>query len=73
MNKKLARLVLATQRDFIASGLEYSYAIETVSMLIVEYWNYTPRADDMHDLVADWGIERDYNTAMALASWLLEQ
>ena len=72
MNKKLARLVLAVQRDIATTGA-YSYAQEEVAMLIVEYWHYTPRADDMHDLVADWGVKRDYATAAALACWLLAQ
>ena len=73
MNKKLAQLVLAAQRDITGNGLEHSYTLETVAMLIVEYWHRTPRADEMHELVAGWRLEHDYASAVALASWLLAQ
>ena len=73
MNKKLAQMVLAVQRDMTEIGIEYSYAKETVYMLIIEYWHRTPRADEMHDLVAEWRAKSDYASAVALASWLLAQ
>ena len=74
MNKKLARLVLAVQRDVTETGATYSgYAMETVYMLIVEYWHNTPRSAEMHDLVASWRAKSDYASAVALAAWLLAQ
>ena len=73
MNKKLAQMVLAAQRDITANGLEHSYTMEIVAILIVEYWGRTPRADEMHDLVSGWRSCRDYIAAVALASWLLAQ
>lgn len=73
MNKKLAQLVLAAQRDIATTGEKYSYSMETVAMLIVEYWHRTPRADEMHELVAGWRLEQDFASAVALASWLLAQ
>ncbi len=73
MNKKLAQLVLAAQRDIVANNLDHSYTMEIVTILIIEYWGRTPRADEMHDLVADWRSCRDYIAAVALASWLLAQ
>ena len=73
MNKKLAQMVLAAQRDITANGLDHSYTMEIVSLLIVEYWGRTPRADEMHDLVSGWRSCLDYIAAVALASWLLAQ
>ena len=73
MNKKLAQMVLAAQRDITANGLEHSYSMEIVAILIVEHWGRTSRADEMHALVSDWRSCRDYIAAVALASWLLAQ
>lgn len=73
MNKKLAQMVLAAQHDITANGLGYSYTLETVALLVVECWHRTPRADEMHELVAEWRACRDYKAAASLASWLLAQ
>ena len=73
MNKKLAQLVLAAQRDIATTGSAHSFTVETVAALVVEYWHYTPRGEEMHDLVAAWRLEHDYQSAIALAAWLLAQ
>ena len=73
MNKKLAQMVLAAQRDIATTGEKYSYSMETVAMLIIEYWHSTPRSAEMHDMVAGWRAKSDYASAVALASWLLAQ
>ena len=73
MNKKLAQMVLAAQRDIAANKLDYSYTAQIVAILIIEYWGRTPRAPEMHDLVAAWKLDGDYQSAVALASWLLAQ
>ena len=73
MNKKLAQLVLSAQRDITANGLDYSYTAQIVSILITEYWDKRPAAPEMHELVAAWKLDGDYQSAVALASWLLAQ
>ena len=71
MNKKLARMVLALAGESLAGNA--LLAQETVAMLVVEEWRYTDMAEDLYDLVADWGTARDYKSAVALACWLLAQ
>ena len=71
MNKKLARMVLALAGESITGNA--LIAQDTVAMLIVEEWHYTPRSDAMHDLVAEWRNKGDYASAVALAAWLLAQ
>ena len=71
MNKKLARMVLALAGESLAGNA--LIAQETVAMMIVEEWHYTPRSSEMHDMVAEWRNKGDYPSAVALASWLLAQ
>lgn len=73
MEKKLAQMVLAAQRDIATTGNTYNYTMETVAMLIIEYWHRTPRAGEMHELVAGWRLEQDFASAVALTAWLLAQ
>ena len=73
MNKKLAQMVLAAQRDIATTGNTYSFTVETVAMLILEYYHRTMYAEEAHDLVASWRLEHDFASAVALAAWLLAQ
>ena len=75
MNKKLAQqlsqLVLAVQSAKTQDGIgDYNYAMEAVVMSILEHW---PVTGEMNDLVTTWRLNCDSTSAIALASWLLEQ
>ena len=71
MNKKLAQLVLAVQSAKTQAGNDdYNYAVESVVMSILER---QPITGELNDLVTAWRLNCDYDSAIALASWLLAQ